>query len=129
MPKKKVLKDPKEKFRFCVRAALDKKAENVVLIDVSKLSSFADYFLICHGQSSRQVMGIAKHIEEKMGEAGFRPLGIEGYREGKWILIDYDDIVVHIFQKPVREFYDLERLWIEAPHIEIGDEKSLKANA
>lgn len=73
-------------------------------------------------------MGIAKHIEEKMGEAGFKPLGIEGYREGKWILIDYDDIVVHIFQKPVREFYDLERLWIEAPHIEAGDEKSLEAN-
>ena len=125
IPKKKLQKVASGKFYYCVQAALDKKAKSVVLINVSALTSFADYFIICHGDSSRQVRGIAKHIEEKMDEAGFKPLGIEGYAEGNWILIDYNDVVIHIFQKPVRDFYDLERLWSEAPLIEIADEKSL----
>ena len=92
---------------------------------MSAVSSFADYFVICHGDSNRHVRAIAKHIEQKMEEAGFASLGIEGYAEGKWILIDYDDVVVHLFSKPVREFYDLERLWSEAPFVEIADDKSL----
>ncbi|MBW1679479.1 MAG: ribosome silencing factor [Deltaproteobacteria bacterium] len=115
MPKEKAAKDPEEKFHCCVQAALDRKVEDLVILKVTKFSSFADYFLVCHGQSSRQVRGIASHIKEKMGEAGFAPLGIEGYPEGKWVLMDYSDIIVHIFHKPMRDFYDLERLWTEVP--------------
>lgn len=105
---------------------MDKKAKDLVILKVTQFSSFADYFLICHGDSSRQVRGIARHIEEKMKEAGFNPLGIEGYTEGNWVLMDYADIIVHIFQRPIREFYDLERLWIEAPRVEVDEKKSLK---
>ena len=125
IPRKKTGKDPKEKVSCCIQAALDKKAEDLVILKVTKLSSFTDFFLICHGQSTRQVRGIARYIEEKVGEAGFEPLGVEGYREGRWVLIDYNEIIVHIFQKSTREFYDLERLWIEAPRIEIDEKKSL----
>jgi ribosome-associated protein len=111
---------------LCVKIALDKKAKDLVILKVSELSSFADYFLICHGDSHRQVQGIAREIEEKMKKAGFLPLGIEGYREGNWILMDYDDIIIHIFQKPVREFYDLERLWAYAPRLEVNEKTTSK---
>ena len=128
IPKRKAGKDSKEKFRCCIKAALDKKAEDLVILKVAQFSSFTDYFLICHGQSIRQVKGIARHIEEKAGETGFEPLGIEGYTEGNWVLMDYNDIVIHVFHKPIREFYDLERLWIEAPRIEIDEENPLKVS-
>ena len=98
----------------------------MVALKVSEISSFTDYFLICHGDSTRQVRGIARQIEEKMKKTGFAPLGIEGYQEGNWVLMDYGDIIIHIFQKPVREFYDLERLWVDAPRIEIDEEKTIK---
>jgi len=123
IPKKKASKDSEKKFGCCIQAAIDKKAEDLVVLNVSQFSSFTDYFLICHGQSSRQVKGIARHIEEKAGEAGFEPLGIEGYKEGSWVLMDYDDIIIHIFQKSIREFYAIERIWSDAPRIEI-DEKT-----
>ena len=128
IPKEQGEKDFQKKFRCCIQAALDKKAEDLVVLEVAKFSSFTDYFIICHGHSTRQVKGIARHIEEKVGEAGFEPLGVEGYNEGKWILMDYNDIIVHIFQKPIRDFYDLERLWIEAPRIEIDKDKPFNSN-
>ena len=95
-------------------------------LKVTKLSSFADYFLICHGDSNRQVRGVARHIEEKMKNAGFLPLGIEGLKEGNWILMDYGNIIIHIFQKPIREFYDLERLWTDAPRIDLDEKNPLE---
>ncbi len=97
----------------------DRKAVDLVILEVKDLSSFTDYFLICSGNSDRQVQAIASHVEEKMGQQGFRPLGVEGKREGHWILLDYGDVIVHVFYQPVREFYDLERLWSEAPRVEL----------
>jgi len=109
----------KEKAFLCARALLDRKAIDLVIIEVGNLSSFTDYFLICSGNSDRQVQAIASHIEEKMSKQGIRPLGVEGKREGRWILLDYGDVIVHVFYQPAREFYDLERLWSEAPRVEL----------
>jgi ribosome-associated protein len=97
----------------------------LVVLKVAEISSFADYFLICHGDSSRQVQGIASNIEEKLKKTGFVPLGIEGYQEGSWVLMDYGDVIIHIFQKPIREFYDLERLWVDAPRLDVDEEKPI----
>jgi len=79
------------------------------------MTSFTDYFLLCGGKSDRQVQAIAQGIEEALKKKGIRPLGQEGMTEGKWVLMDYEDVVVHIFLEPVRAFYDLEGLWIDAP--------------
>jgi len=116
-------KDSKEKSLFCAKAALEKKAFNVTILELKKASSLTDYFLICSGRSDRQVQAIAESIEEKMSEKGARPLGEEGMREGRWVLMDYDDVVIHIFYDPVRRHYDLEGLWIEAPRIDPPEDK------
>ncbi|MCJ7545573.1 MAG: ribosome silencing factor [Deltaproteobacteria bacterium] len=116
-------KDSKEKSLFCAKAALEKKAFNVTILELKKASSLTDYFLICSGRSDRQVQAIAESIEEKMSEQGARPLGEEGLREGRWVLMDYDDVVIHIFYDPVRRHYDLEGLWIEAPRIDPPEDK------
>ena len=115
-----------EKAFLCARALLDRKAIDLVILEVKDLSSFTDYFLICSGNSDRQVQAIASHIEEKLGKEGIRPLGIEGKREGRWTLLDYGDVVVHIFFQPVREFYDLERLWSEATRVEVPLPKKVR---
>lgn len=116
-------KDSKEKSLFCAKAALEKKAFNVTILELKKASSLTDYFLICSGRSDRQVQAIAESIEEKMSEKGARPLGEEGMREGRWVLMDYDDVVIHIFYDPVRRHYDLEGLWIEAPRIDPPEDR------
>jgi ribosome-associated protein len=115
-------KDSKEKSIFCAQAALEKKAFDITIVELKKASSLTDYFLICSGRSDRQVQAIAQSIEEKMGEQGIRPLGEEGMREGRWVLMDYDDVVIHIFYDQVRRYYDLEGLWIEAPRINPPEE-------
>jgi ribosome-associated protein len=111
--------DSKEKALWCARLALDKKAADLVLLDVQQQSSFTSYFIICSGTSDRQVQAIAAHLEASCKQAGMRPLGVEGVREGRWVLLDYADVVIHIFHEPVREFYDLERLWTEAQRIPV----------
>jgi ribosome-associated protein len=116
-------KDSKEKSLFCAKAALEKKAFNITILELKKASSLTDYFLICSGRSDRQVQAIAESIEEKMSEKGARPLGEEGMKEGRWVLMDYDDVVIHIFYDPVRRHYDLEGLWIEAPRIDPPEDK------
>ena len=120
---KEAFKDSKEKSIFCAQAALEKKALDVTILELKKASSLTDYFLICSGRSDRQVQAIAQSIEEKMGKQGIRPLGEEGMREGRWVLMDYDDVVIHIFYDQVRRYYDLEGLWIEAPRINPSKEK------
>jgi ribosome-associated protein len=109
----------KEKAILCAQAALDHKAIDLAILEVKKLSSFADYFVICSGSSDRQVQAIASYIEEKLGKQGLYPLGIEGKREGRWVLLDYGDVIIHIFYEPIREFYDLERLWSDAPKVDL----------
>ena len=107
--------DSKTKSLLCLKAALEKKAENPILLELKGIVSFTDYFLLCSGKSDRQVQAIAQAIEEELKKKGIRPLGQEGVQEGKWILMDYEDVVVHIFLEAVRTFYDLEGLWIDAP--------------
>ena len=103
-----------EALRIAVNAADDKKANDLVILDVSTVTSFANYFLLCTGDSSRQMQAIADEVEKQLKEAGIRPSHVEGYQNSEWILLDCMDLVVHIFSKNARAFYDLERLWRDA---------------
>lgn len=118
----------REKSLYCVRAALERKAFDLVLLDVQSISSLTGYFLICSGRSDRQVQAIARSIEEDLKKMGVRPLGIEGFERGKWILMDYDDVVVHVFLDPIRKFYDLEGLWLDAPRVDRVEQKARRSN-
>jgi ribosome-associated protein len=108
-----------DKAKLCFKIIGERKAINPILFEVGKLVSITDYFLIASGNSSRQVQAIARHLQRKMREQGFRPDGTEGEQEGHWVLIDYGDVVIHLFYQPIREFYDLEGLWIEAPRMDL----------
>ncbi len=103
-----------ELARKAVEIAADRKAEDIVMLDISKVSIIADYFVICNGTSDRQVRAIAKEIDEKLGDAGTNPINIEGMSEAKWVLMDYGAVLVHIFDPATREFYQLEQLWASA---------------
>ena len=98
-----------------VEAAGDKKAEDIIVMNVSEVTSIADLFVICSGRGERQVQGIADGIVEKAKEHGRQPVGIEGYAAGRWVLIDLGDVVVHVFVPEERTLYRLERLWGDAP--------------
>jgi ribosome-associated protein len=107
-----------EALRIAVNAADDKKANDLVILDISKVTSFANYFLLCTGDSSRQMQAIADEVEKQLKEAGIRPSHVEGYQNSEWILLDCLDLVVHIFSKNARAFYDLERLWRDGEKID-----------
>lgn len=125
---KKKEPDSQKRALLCINASLEKKAKDLVLLKVKELSAFADYFIICSGTSDRQVRAIADAIQENLKLAGLLPLGVEGEAAGQWILMDYDDVIIHIFLETVRSFYDLERLWSEAPRMVVPDETvSVKA--
>jgi ribosome-associated protein len=94
---------------------MDHKALEPVLLEVKKLCSFADYFILCSGGSKRQVSALAQQVEEELAKVKVRPLGVEGKEEGLWVLMDYNTVVIHIFFGELREFYDLEGLWAGAP--------------
>jgi ribosome-associated protein len=113
--------DALDKALLCVKAALDKKAYDLVLLEVGKLTSLADYFLICTGRSDTQVQAITQSIEVALKQEGELPLAVEGYQHGQWAVVDFGDIVVHVFYEPVREFYDLERLWARAPRAKLPE--------
>ena len=108
-----------------VGAAIEKKATDLVLLEMRGVSSYTDYFLVCSGKSDRQVQAIAQRIAEVLEEQGIKPLGLEGTSEGKWVLIDYGDLVVHVFLEPIRRFYDLEGLWMDAPRIDLQEGANL----
>jgi ribosome-associated protein len=110
-----------ERARLCAEAALEKKASDVAILDVRGLTSIADYFVIASGRSDTQVRAIAESIEERVREHGFRPLAVEGLRHGQWVLLDFGDVVAHVFYAPLREFYDLERLWSQAKRCALPD--------
>jgi ribosome-associated protein len=105
------LMDKETQLAEVIEAALDKKAQDLVWLDLSGICSFTDSFLICTGTSTRHNQTIADSVEERLKKQGVRALHIEGRVEGEWILMDYVDFVVHIFSARAREFYDLERLW------------------
>lgn len=101
------------------KALDDKRAEDIVILNMKNISLLADYFIICHGNSDRQIQAIAREVKEKAEENGFDVRRIEGYDSARWILIDLGDMVVHVFNKDERQFYNLERLWGDAPQIEV----------
>jgi ribosome-associated protein len=105
----------KESALLAVQAALEKKALEPILLDVSTQASYTDYILVVSGRSDRQVQAIADGIVDAFAKHRHRPLGVEG--TGDWTLIDFGDVVVHVFNHPMREFYDLEGMWIEAPRV------------
>ncbi|HUU51177.1 MAG TPA: ribosome silencing factor [Nitrospinota bacterium] len=111
--------DLKEKTLLSSKVAEDKKAFDVVILDLKEYSSITDYFMICSGNSTRQVKAIADGIDENLSKKGIWALGIEGHNEARWILMDYGDLIIHIFYEETRKFYDLERLWGSAPLVNL----------
>ena len=101
--------------------ALNKKADKLIILDIRGLSSLADFFIICHGNSEPQVKAIADNIRKGTNH---KPRHIEGYDNQNWILLDYFDIIVHVFKKDEREYYNLERLWADAPYEELDNERN-----
>lgn len=116
-----------ERITRAIAAVAEKKASDVRLLRISKIASFADYFLICSGGSTRQVQAIASEVREKLEEAGVKPLHIEGQQVGEWVLVDYGDFIVHVFSETSRRFYDLERLWRDAEHVNLREVERGKA--
>lgn len=106
--------------RIAADAALSKKGEHVVILDVRGLTTYADYFVIATGTSDRQVGAIADAVDDAMRKAGHKPIGVEGYTKGHWILLDYGDVVAHVFYEEARMFYDIEGLWADARKIEVA---------
>ncbi len=108
---------PKALAELAGELAKDKKADRPVILDLSRVSIMTDYFMIASAQSRTQVMAIAEHIEQELKQRGLMPMGKEIDSGGKWLLLDYSYVIVHIFQEEARQFYNLERLWGEAPLI------------
>ncbi len=107
-------------LREAIRAAQDRKAVNLTVLDVGKICSFADYFMICSGTSTRHTRAISDVIQEQLKKKyDLLPAHLEGYMQSEWILMDYFDFVIHIFLERAREFYDLERLWKSAPRVAV----------
>ncbi len=109
--------DIRDRVRGAVAAADDRKAIDLKVLHLEKVTDFTDYFLLCSGTSERQVQAIADAVLDRMREQKVRPLHIEGYNRGHWVLLDFGDFVVHVFQEEPRKFYALERLWGDAPDV------------
>ncbi len=120
-PKKKPRSNlsAREKAQIIIQTALQKKPVNPIALQVEGFCSFSEYFLILSGNSTRQTQALAEHLRTALGKTGIRPLGVEGEEPGQWILMDYDEVIVHIFLETVREFYDVEGLWIDAPRLDL----------
>lgn len=106
-------------IKSALSAAMDKKAKNIVILDVKKIVDYTDYFLILSGDSTRQNQAIYDSIMESLKKLKKRPLHVEGVERGEWILLDYGSFIIHIFSPRVREYYDLESLWGDAKRMEI----------
>jgi len=108
--------------QLAVRCAADKKATDIIVLDLRQIASFAEYFIIATGSNQRQVHAIVDEIEEQLKkQVSTRPVRIEGYNTAEWVLMDYGDFIVHIFNKEAREFYDLERLWRDAGKVSLPE--------
>jgi ribosome-associated protein len=105
------------------QAALQKKAADLIVLDLGGLTIIADYFVICSGESTTQVNAIAEFIEQEFANKGVRLLGMEGLDYGHWVLLDYGDVIVHVFKRETRDYYSLERLWMDAKPLEIDEDK------
>ncbi|MDZ5470913.1 ribosome silencing factor (plasmid) [Bacillus sp. 31A1R] len=105
-----------------VKAADDKRAEDIVVLNMEGISLVSDYFIICHGNSDKQVQAIAREMKEKADEFGYGVKRMEGFDEARWILVDMGDVVAHVFHRDERSYYNLERLWGDAPHENVQSE-------
>jgi ribosome-associated protein len=108
--------------QIIAEAALDEKASDVVILDVNKLTVIADYFVIASGRSTLQVRSIAQNVEKRLAEVGIFPTRREGLQEGKWVILDYSSVILHVFRQEERDYYDLENLWADAGHVVIEDQ-------
>ena len=113
----------KEMARLAVDALEDKKAVNIQVIDISSVSILGDYFIIANGTNRNQIQALSDNVEETLGRAGFNPKQIEGYNTANWVLLDYRDVIIHIFDPDSRSYYDLERIWRDGKLIDISDLK------
>lgn len=114
----------KDMAKLTVEALEDKKAENIQIIDISEISVLGDYFIIANGNNRSQIQALADNVEEKLGKAGYNPKQIEGYNKANWILLDFRDVVIHIFDTESRNYYDLERIWRDGSVIDKTDLES-----
>lgn len=114
----------RELLLTAVKAADDKKAMDIVVLNLKGISLIADYFVICHGNSDKQVQAIVREIKEQVDEKGYNVKRLEGFDEARWVLVDLGDVVVHVFHRDEREYYNLERLWGDAPHEDVMSELS-----
>jgi ribosome-associated protein len=117
--------DTKEKVRTCGTYADEKKAKDVLILELMGLTDIADYFLLASGTSERHVRTISEYVETNMKDIGVVPYSVEGYNDGRWVIIDYQNVIVHIFLETLRELYDLESLWIEAKRYRIDKENKI----
>lgn len=108
----------KEMARLAIQALEDKKAEDIKVIDISEVSVIADYFIIANGTNRSQIQAMSDNVEETLGRAGYPLKQIEGYQNANWVLLDFKDVIIHIFDKENRLFYDLERIWRDGKLIE-----------
>jgi ribosome-associated protein len=120
-----------ERLCAALRAASDKKAQNMVVLDLREIASFTDYFIIASGTNVRQVQAIADEVVEQLKKQGTRAARVEGYKTAEWVLVDYGDFILHVFEDKARQFYDLERLWRDAVRVSVpaditGAEGSLR---
>lgn len=113
--------DSRELALFAAHLALEKKGHDLYLMEVGQVSIIADYFLLITGNTAIQVHAVSNHLVESLKKEGFYALRIEGHREGWWVILDYGSLVIHIFQPEARVFYDLERLWSEAPPVNLEE--------
>ncbi len=113
------VKDLDERIEAALRAADDKKAVNSIVLDLQKVADFTSFFMITSGTNTRQVQAISDGIADELRNIKVRPTRVEGYNTAEWILMDYGDIIIHIFEQKAREFYDLERLWRDARRVPI----------
>ena len=118
--KLKLQEESAKRLLMCINATLQKKAKDIVVLNVKEISSFTDYMIICSGTTERQTQAISSAIQQYLKKTDIRPLGIEGEANGQWILLDYDDVVISIFLESVRSFYDIENLW-DAPRMAIEE--------
>lgn len=116
-----VANNSKEMAKIVVNALEEKKAKDLKLLDISDVSVLADYFVIASGSNHNQVQAMADEVEEKLGKAGYTPRQVEGYQTANWILMDYQDVIIHIFDEENRLFYDLERIWRDGSLVEKVD--------
>jgi ribosome-associated protein len=112
-----------EKVKICGMLAEEKKAKDIVIMKLDDLTDITDYFLIAGGTGERHVKTIADNVEAGMKERGVKPYSVEGHHDGRWVIIDYQNVIVHIFLEQLRDLYDLESLWIEAKKFRIENEK------